>query len=182
MIHGGAKVTLKPGIYVMRGALVVDASSLSGDNVGFFFEGHNASLLFDYDSSISLTAPKTGDMAGLLMFDNRQVPSAVAAPPAKVKGKAPPPPLGAPPLREYRILSDNAQQLLGTIYLPGGRLIIDSNKPVADKSAYTVVIARVIELFDGPNLVLNTNYAGTDIPVPHGLVGPIMTKAVRLTQ
>ena len=148
---------------------------------GFYFEGSRASLLFDYDSSVSLTAPKTGDMAGLLMFDERLVSSPVSAPAAKAKGKAPPALPGAPALRDYRILSDDAPVLLGTIYLPGGRLIIDSSKPVASQSAYTVVVAKLIELFDGPNLVLNTSYGDTDIPVPSG-VGPSPKKAVRLTK
>jgi hypothetical protein len=43
--------------------------------------------------------------------------------------------------------------------------------PVADQSAYTVVVARQIRMEAGPDLVLNTNYGGTDIPVPDG-VGP----------
>lgn len=171
-VHGGAKVRLKPGVYVMRGPLIVDASSLIGQNVGFYFEGDKASLLFDTDSSISLTAPKDGDMAGLLMFEERRVSYPAPAPGGKAKGGAPPPPAGTPPLREYRIISDDAQTLLGTIYLPSGRLIIDSKKPVAAQSAYTVIVARLIQLFDGPNLVLNTNYGGTDIRVPKGL-GPI---------
>jgi hypothetical protein len=74
-------------------------------------------------------------------------------------------------LREYRIISDDARLLLGTIYLPSGRLIIDSKKPVADRSAYTVIIARRVELYEGPNLYLNTDYAATDIPLPKG-IGP----------
>lgn len=75
------------------------------------------------------------------------------------------------PCREYRIISDEARTLLGTIYLPVGRLIIDSRKPIADLSAYTVIVARVINLYDGPNLMLNARYASSDIPVPEG-VGP----------
>ena len=74
-------------------------------------------------------------------------------------------------LREYRIISEQARNLLGTIYLPAGRLIIDSKKPIADQSAYTVIIARLVNLYDGPDLVLNARYGATDIPVPNG-VGP----------
>jgi hypothetical protein len=74
-------------------------------------------------------------------------------------------------LREYRIISDQARNLLGTIYLPAGRLIIDSKKPIADQSAYTVIIARLVNLYDGPDLVLNARYGASDIPVPNG-VGP----------
>jgi hypothetical protein len=119
-------------------------------------------------------------MAGLLMFEERRVVNPDSAPLGKLGSLLPPLPIGSPKMREYRIISDDAQTLLGTIYLPSGRLIIDSKRPVAAKSAYTVVIARRIELFEGPNLVLNTNYSGTDIPVPKG-VGPV-GRTVRLTQ
>jgi Flp pilus assembly protein TadG len=180
-VHGGAKVRLRPGIYVMKGPLVVDDSSLRGENVGFYFAGDGASLLFDEDSSISLTAPKSGEMTGLLFFEERRVVNPVEALVGKIKGKVPAMPPGSPPLREYRIISNDAQNLLGTIYLPSGRLIIDSDKPVASQSAYTVVVARRIELHAGPNLVLNSDYAGTDIPVPAG-VGPVGKKSVGLTQ
>ena len=68
--------------------------------------------------------------------------------------------------REYRIISNDARTLLGTIYLPVSRLIIDSKKAVADQSAYTVIIARMINLYDVPNLMLNARYGSSDVPVP----------------
>ncbi|KQO56131.1 hypothetical protein ASF22_09595 [Methylobacterium sp. Leaf87] len=205
-ITKGATVTLRPGVYVMKdGPLVVDKkSSLEGVNVGFYFTGPRAGLLFDEKSVISLTAPKEEPMRGLLFFEERNlVAEAVSSslvgsllggvggvvngvgnlatgvvglvvelpPPLGGKGKPKPPPGGPLPLREYRIISDEARTLLGTIYLPSGRLIIDSKRPVADQSAYTVIIARLINLYDGPNLVLNARYGATDVPVPRG-VGP----------
>ena len=87
-------------------------------------------------------------MAGILIFDDRG-------------GK----------LDKHRIYSNNARQLLGTIYMPNGALYIDAKKPIADKSAYTVVVARTVEIFDGPDLVLNADYNATSVPVPKG-VGP----------
>jgi len=39
--------------------------------------------------------------------------------------------------------------LLGTIYMPHGRLTIDANKPIADKSAYTVLVVQRIDLHAG---------------------------------
>lgn len=170
----GARVTLNPGIYIMKdGPLVVDKNaSLTGSNTGFYFTGARGGLLFDEKSVVSLTAPKEGLMAGLLFFEDRLAPPApVSLLPPGGKGKAKPAPGGITALREYRIISDNARTLLGTIYLPVGRLIIDSKKPVADQSAYTVIIARMINLYDGPDLVLNARYGSTDVPVPNG-VGP----------
>lgn len=173
-ITKGAQVTLRPGIYIIKdGPLVVDKNaSLTGAGTGFYFTGFRGGLLFDEKSTISLTAPKDGIMAGLLLFEDRTAPPALLSLlPLDGKGPAKLPPDGIVSRREYRIISDNARTLLGTIYLPVGRLIIDSKRPVADESAYTVIIARMINLYDGPNLMLNARYGATDIPVPKG-VGP----------
>ncbi len=55
--------------------------------------------------------------------------------------------------------------------------MIDAKKPVADQSAYTVVVAQQVNLYEGPNLYLNANYEGTSVPVPKG-VGPIGGRVV----
>ena len=176
-----SKVTLLAGTYVIKdGPLTVNKkSSFEGQNVGFYFSGDKAGLLFDKDSVVSLTAPRDGAMSGLLFAEERGVVDPAPAPTPEldlITGLLPPlPPLlpsSAPKMREYRIISDNARVLLGTIYLPSGRLIIDSTKPVSDRSAYTVIVVRRLDLFDGPNLYLNSDYAASDIPVPDG-VGPV---------
>lgn len=173
-ITKGAQVLARPGVYVMHnGMLTVDKkSALAGVNVGFYFTGDKGGLLFDEDTSVTLTAPKTGPMAGLLFFEDRSVTAPLAPPLSLLKGAVRALPLGTPPMRTYRITSNDARVLLGTIYLPAGRLIVDADKPVSDRSAYTVIVARRVDLYDGPNLVLNTNYQGSDIPVPTGL-GPV---------
>lgn len=147
----GAKVFLKPGVYVLKdGNLQVkDNSEFVGKNVGLYFKGTTASLRFGPDTLIDLTAPKDGPMAGLLMFGDRTASG-----------------------RTFVIASNNARNLLGTIYLPNGVFTVHANNPVADKSAYTVLVVRGIRMFEGPELVLNSNYKGSDIPVPSG-VGPV---------
>jgi Flp pilus assembly protein TadG len=182
-ITGTAQVTLRPGIYTMNnGPLIVDQKgSMTGTDVGFFFTGDKGGLLFDKDSTISLSAPHDGVMAGLLMFEQRTVSAPVPPPPPlSLKGPPPPGPVPTTPVRQYRIISDNARNLLGTIYLPAGQLIIDAKNPVADQSAYTVIVARLVNLYDGPNLVLNARYANSDVPVPDG-VGP-SSADTKLTQ
>jgi len=147
-----AKVRLAPGTYIIKdGPLTVNKqASLEGDYVGFYLSGKNATFTFAFDSTVNLSAPKTGSMAGILFFEDRS----------------------ATGLRRFTISSDNARNLLGTFYLPKGILSIDANKPVADQSAYTVIVARQVHLSAGPDVVLNTNYGATDVPVPKG-VGPL---------
>jgi hypothetical protein len=49
-------------------------------------------------------------------------------------------------------------------------LKVDANGKVADLSAYTVIVARQLDVASA-NLVVNSDYGGTDVPVPDG-VGP----------
>ena len=107
-------------------------------------------MLFEFtaETSIELTAPKDGPLAGILFFDSRF----------------------ANPGRKHRINSDTARKLIGTFYLPESTLLVDSKAPVADESAFTVIIARTVELLEQPNLVLNSDYSQTDIPAPTGLI------------
>jgi Flp pilus assembly protein TadG len=183
-VTNGAVVTLAKGTYIIKGGpLIVDKGGiLNGTDVSIYLSGRTANLTFAADSTINLSAAKDGPLAGLLIFDDPSGASAPAIPPfplpipivgellgglgGLVGGLLPP----GPP-REHKILSDNARTLLGTIYMPQGRLIIDASKPIADKSAYTVLVVRRIDLHAGPNLILNSDYSATDVPVPKG-VGP----------
>lgn len=150
-ISKDAVVTLAAGTYTIDGGqLLVDGNAtMQGTDVGIFLRGDKATIKFDKDSTINLTAPRSGDMAGFLIFEDRS----------------------APLLREHKISSDNARQLLGTIYLPRGSLKVDAKRPVADQSAYTVIVARQVKLKNSPNLVMNAMYANSNVPVPDG-VGP----------
>lgn len=150
-ISDKASVIFRPGVYVIKdGEFKVEGgASIKGEYVGFYLTGVNTRLNFTKDSAINLTAPKDGPLAGMLFFEDRSAPLGVG----------------------HRIQSDDAGTLLGTIYLSRGTLLVDADKPVAEKSASTVIVARQMELNEGPNLVLNTNYGATDIPAPNG-VGP----------
>lgn len=150
-LNGQSNVTLQAGIYIFKdGPLkVTGTSTLTGANVGLFMSGRGAAIDFEGPTTISLTAPKDGLMAGMLLFEDR----------------------ASPPYQYHSIKSDNTRMLLGTIYLSRGIMHVAANKPVADQSAYTIVVARMFILSEGPTMVLNTNYSGTNIPVPAGL-GP----------
>ena len=164
-VTNGATVTLNPGTFIFRdGPLIVDGgASLKGNGVSIFMKGPNANLTFATASTIHLTAGKSGPLSGILIYDD---PTGAAAP--EMSGKHAKPDKSP---REHSILSDDARMLLGTIYMPKGRLIIDATKPIADRSAYTVLVVQQLDLYEGPNLVLNTDYRASDVPIPEG-VGP----------
>ena len=156
-ISNNAQVNFQPGIYVIKdGDLKIEGTAtVTGNNVGFYFTGNNSTVNFEGASTVSFTAPKVGALAGILFFEDRA-------------NKA-----GA----KHTIAADYARILLGTIYLSRGQLAIESEKAVADKSAYTIIVADRFTLAKGPTMVLNTDYYNTDIPVPDG-VGPASTKAI----
>lgn len=158
----GGNVTLKPGVYVINngGLNVAGGGSITGEGVGFFLTGDLgiSTIKFAPMSTISLTAPRTGDMAGMLFFEDRNVLFKVP----------------------HKFSSNDARKLVGTIYLPGNTLTINSNNAIADQSDYTVIIARKFDMMDGPELVLNTDYESSLIPVPDG-VGNKSRPIVKLT-
>lgn len=88
-------------------------------------------------------------MAGLLFFEDRALP-------VKLK---------------HRFTSDDARKLIGTTHLPVGSLVIDAKQPVADQRPIRPSVAQGLELNMGPNLVLNSDYSATDVPVPDGIAG-----------
>ncbi|MDX2288734.1 MAG: pilus assembly protein TadG-related protein [Hyphomicrobiaceae bacterium] len=150
-IRGSARVTLMPGTYVIKdGPLaLMKSASMEGDGVSFFLSGEAAVLNTEAGTSISLSASTSGELAGLLFFASRSQSEAVG----------------------HRILSKNAQTLVGTIYLPNNMLLIDGASSVGTASAYTAIVVRQLKLNNGPHLVLNTNYDETDVPVPDGIRG-----------
>ncbi len=150
-IKNGSEVKLLPGIYVIKdGPLKISGKSrLYGENVGFYLTGTKATFEMASSTSIRLTPPLDGPMAGILFFEDRISP------------------LG----QVHKINSNDASLLLGTFYLPRGVLKIDAKRKIAHESAYTVFITQQLKLYAGPNLVLNTDFDGTDIPVPPEIIG-----------
>jgi hypothetical protein len=57
------------------------------------------------------------------------------------------------------------------IYVPDAQLIVDGSADVARDSAWTVIVARMLQLKGSPSLVINANYSSSSVPVPDG-VGP----------
>ena len=148
-IGGTASITFQSGTYIIKNGkfTVSDNAQVTGEHVGFYLTGNATIIDFTDDASVTLTGATGGDMAGLLFFEDRS----------------------APINRKHHIQSTKVDVLTGTIYLPRGQLLVDPNSAVAEDSAYTAIIANRIELTEGPELVLNSDYGATDVPVPAGI-------------
>ena len=149
MIKGTATVAFNSGTYIVKDGkfTVSDDAKIIGDHVGFYLLGNTSVIDFTDNASVTLTGAVNGNMAGLLFFEDRS----------------------APIDRKHHIQSTNVDILTGTIYLSRGELLIDPNSPVAKDSAYTAIIAHRLELSEGPELILNSDYGATDVPVPAGI-------------
>lgn len=152
IVEQAVDVHFAPGIYIIKdGNFHVERGArIYGKGVGFYLDGKSSTFTFEKSSIISLTAPETGPMAGLLFWEGNSVN----------------------PGKTHKIKSANARELLGTIYLKKGTLLIDSTLPIADASAYTAIVANRLEMSGSPTLRLNADYAATEVPVPAG-VGPV---------
>jgi Flp pilus assembly protein TadG len=149
LLISGGDVVLEPGIYVINGGelWIKSGAQISGENVGFYFSGARTHFYLESNSVVDLTAPSDGPMAGILFFQDRNADDDIV----------------------YEISSNQASVLLGTIYLPRGELSVSSNARVADQSAWTALIVGKLSVSSRSNLVLNTAYGQTDIPVPSGV-------------
>lgn len=183
-LTGGSIAFMRSGIYVFKGKLRLDGkSTLIGRGVGFVFAGNRSKLNFKHESTIALTAPETGPMAGILIYAQR----------ASRKG-------------EFKIESNDAKQLVGTVYLPFDTLKIGAddnddgicdieletgaqpNTPdslvidgavtdlcetsVGNISAWTAIVVDKLKITNGVEVTINTDYGSSTIPVPEGL-GPV---------
>ncbi len=148
-ITGTATATFRRGDYIISdGNFEISGDAVvKSNNAAFYLKGEKTQLKFIENTTIEMTGGLTGDMAGLLFFEDRSVS------------------IG----RIHRLNSANARKLTGTIYLPNGKLRVDPNNAVAQDSAFTAIIANQVEMDEGPTLVLNSDYGATDVPAPEGV-------------
>ncbi len=159
-IKDKANVLFKAGTYVIKdGELKSNLGGISaGKGVTFVFVGEGSRFAFDATTTISFSAPETGSYAGILFYQD----------PAMVN------------MLTYEISSVKAGLLLGTIYLPNGTFKVHAANKVGEQSAYTVIVARKLDIGSAADLVINADYAATKVPVPNG-VGPLGKGNARLT-
>jgi Flp pilus assembly protein TadG len=144
-----ANLTFNPGTYVIKDGefKLAGNSTIQGTHVGFYLTGAKSLINFTGNTTVNMTGADSGAMSGLLFYEDRVSPMG----------------------REHRINSSNAANLTGTIYLPRGNLLVDPSSKVGAASAYTAIIAQRLKVVSGPQLILNSNYGATDVPVPTGI-------------
>ena len=139
-IKGNAHVTLMPGVYFIQGGvgfdkgLLVDSNShIQGDGVMFFLTG-GAEIQFLSNVTFDLSAPTTGDQAGILFFEDRDDPDQAGL--------------------EHFFDSNTTGSLNGTIYLSQSSLRLDSNAVnQAGGTFCTPIIAQTVKIDSNVDLL-----------------------------
>jgi hypothetical protein len=147
-MDGNAELVLEPGEHwFLGGHLEIKGNArLTGRDVVLFFD-KKSKFDFKDHALVNLDGRKSGPYAGMVMVGTR--------------GNT----------QDFVISSDNVDSLLGVIYVPEAQLIVEGKADVARDSAWTVIVARSVQLKGSPSLIINANYAASDVPVPTG-VGP----------
>ncbi len=154
-LTGNAEAKFRPGVYIMDAGKfeVTGNAEAEGEHVVFYFTGNNAFFGFHDQAEVEFSAPADSEMAGILFLEN----------PDRNRSYV------------HEITSSKTKSLVGAIYLPKSELRISVNGSgnqggqVAQESAFTVILARKITLNSRSNLVLNTDFAATDVPVPESI-------------
>ena len=121
-------------------------SRVEGDDVVLLFD-RESHFEFKDDSMVRLDGRQSGSFSGFVLVATRDN------------------------THDFSIDSDHVESLLGVVYTPGARLVIEGRAEVARQSAWTVIVAKQLLLRGNPTLYLNANYRGSEVPVPTG-VGP----------
>ena len=145
-------VTFAPGDYIIRGGSldVAIAAGVSGTGVGFYFTG-GATINARALSSVKLSAPSDPNdaMVGLVFWEDPKNSSGAQL--------------------THTIASDFGESLEGTAYFPQGSLHVAGNAKVGHTANYTIIVAHDLTIDQTAQLVLNTNYMSSSVPVPTGV-------------
>lgn len=141
-------VQFNPGTYVIKdGDLkITTAGAIKGDGVTFYFTG-NSQLTIAGNGSADLSAPKTGELPGMLFMSNPDAGSG----------------------RNFKITGNGDTRLVGISYFPNQILDIGGNGNFGANSPFMGIVADKIQMHGNGAIEVNFDYksAGYDnIPLP----------------
>jgi len=137
--HAHAEITLAPGLYVIKdGPLSLLAhSTITGNGVTFYLIGEGAVLDIKSQSNVILTAPTTGDYAGLVFVQDAS--SSIGAT-SSVEG-------------------GGTIQIVGGIYLPTQTLDVGGEGTIGATSPYMPIIASNINFHGNASVSISVDAA-----------------------
>lgn len=153
-IKGKAEVHLAPGVYIMKNGpfTVTGQADVQGSGITIFLTGTDAVADMGGSGAIDLSAPTTGDLAGMLIFEDRDNPM----------------------LQSHSFRGGSNKSYSGVIYTPNGLVEYVGNGAGAGGSAYFIAWRFAMS----GNGELNLTYDPTNgIPLPE-----VMTEKLAILQ
>jgi Flp pilus assembly protein TadG len=168
---GNAMVTLNPGVHCGdldlkgTGTLFLNAGehyfvgdefelggnvTVTGTDVVVILKGQSK-VEISGNATLSLDGRRSGSYAGFAIITDRSL------------------------MTDVEISAKTARKIHGTVYLPSASLKLSGNNKVSSQSPWTIVVANSVRLAGSADLVINTDYASSPVPVPIG-VGPGITR------
>jgi hypothetical protein len=160
VMRGTSTMKLLPGEhYFCSNSFFSDTARLEGQNAVMMLI--DSGLTVRAPASVSLKGRETGAWAGFVIVASRTNANTVS------------------------FLSPNADELLGTIYLPNSHLLVNSPGSIAEASQWSVIVANRLIVSNAAQLIINSDYEGSPVPVPTGVgsnVGGASDIPLRLRQ
>jgi hypothetical protein len=167
---GLTTVRLSPGVHVFNGEVQLKIGTrLEGDGVLLVFE-EGAGFTIDDDSvRLNLLGLKGANQPNGFVF---------AASPTRTS--------------DISLPAKSVERLEGVVYTPKVKLVIDDGRDLVTgtvnsllnmgaQSKWTVLIARELKITESADMVVNTDYLASNVPVPAG-VGNKVGRNIRLLQ
>jgi hypothetical protein len=164
---GNANVRLQPGIYVLRngGLMTTGTTVIVGNGVNFYLTGSGTQVQLQNDyvdlsasTTLTITAPTTGPMAGIAIFQDGSDVTGVLT---------------------NTLSGSSTINFTGLLYF-GHQNVNVSGSSENQAAGFTCMIAYTLTYTGTSSLYLNSNYSSTTVPVPTALYGG--TSTVALTQ
>ena len=144
-------ITFAPGEYVIKdGPLVFDSGTVAkGEEVTFVFAGRDASLQIDLGSTLDLSAPERGDLAGLVFAQYLEAEHGAEA---------------TLPSAESVISSGGNLNLIGTAYLPTQKISFVGGSISAAQAPATSFIGYQLRIDDGAKINIAVDHLQAGLP------------------
>ncbi len=141
--------------YVVGNLVVNSNSTAEGTGVSFYLRDKDARVLFNSNSHVEFSAPTSGDMAGVLLYVDRNI--------------------GV--LTKHEINSDSTSLLNGSVYMPESELIINSIGQMGGPGTCTNYVVGNLVVNSNSSLYVGQDYATCGVPMPNA-----MSNGVRLVR
>jgi Flp pilus assembly protein TadG len=141
--NAGANVTLNPGIYYLDGGsfTVNGGATVSGDGVTLVFTkksgGNWATATINGNATVTLTPPKSGPTAGIVVFGDRNIPTGTV----------------------FKFNGGASQYLAGAIYVPTGAISFAGG--IGASNSCTQVIGDTVSFVGNSSLAINCSSYNT---------------------